>query len=493
MATVHMFVSYSHEDREWVQDGPHGLIPWLAHQLRREDVKIWHDHALRQMPGEEYKKLIHSEIDRAEFAVLLISQDFVASDFIGEHELPRIRERAERDELGLITILVDYVCDEDLGWLADRQMLPGKPTPLIEYTDSTVAWKRVRKDILEAIRNRIRALRESASAAQPNAPAAGRATNPADVDFPVPSSPSVAAPPACADVAVADSPVAPSISIGASLNEPTIPAKPRSSSTSGAAPPQRAGSSPVEKRDAPFPSASIQPAHLETITNSIGMKMVLIPAGQFLMGSPDSDAMAQPNEKPQHLVRITRPFWLAVTPVTWEQAGRVMKVDPAGADPTCPVVRVSWEAAVSFCLCLSEREGVDYRLPTEAQWEYACRAGSTTKWSFGDDESDLVHYGWYSVNARLKSPYPVGQKKPNAWGLFDMHGNVWEWCSDWYGVYVEGALTDPTGPDIGSYRVLRGGSWEIDAAICRSAVRGGNAPSARTINYGFRLALIAAE
>ena len=156
MSTVHVFVSYSHRDDTWVKEGPHGLIPWLAQQLKKNEVEIWYDHALKQLPGAEYRKLIKSEIDRAHLAILLISQDFVSSDFIQEFELPWIRQRVERGELSLIPILVGPTLDEDLGWLADRQMIPGKPAPLVEYTESTAKWQAVRLDILGAIRDRAR-------------------------------------------------------------------------------------------------------------------------------------------------------------------------------------------------------------------------------------------------------------------------------------------------------------------------------------------------
>ena len=154
MSTIHVFVSYSHRDDTWVKEGTHGLIPWLAQQLKRNNVEIWYDHALKHLPGAEYRKLIQSEIDRAHIAILLISQDFVSSDFIQEFELPWIRERVDRGDLSLIPILVGSTLDEDLGWLADRQMIPGKPAPLIEYTESTAKWQAVRLEILGAIRDR---------------------------------------------------------------------------------------------------------------------------------------------------------------------------------------------------------------------------------------------------------------------------------------------------------------------------------------------------
>ncbi len=232
------------------------------------------------------------------------------------------------------------------------------------------------------------------------------------------------------------------------------------------------------------------------VTNSIGIKLAFIPSGEFQMGSPDSDPDASDLEKPQHTVRITKPFYLGVTEVTQEQYERVMGTNPSNfKGAQLPVERVSWEDAVEFCRKLSglpaERSaGRMYRLPTEAEWEYACRAGSKTKWSFGDSESSLGDYAWWSGNS-ARQTHPVGQKKPNAWGLYDMQGNVREWCSDWLvlAYYRSSPTDDPQGPATGSFRVHRGGSWGDGAGYCRSAYRSGLAPSNRRGSLGFRLAL----
>ena len=144
-----------------------------------------------------------------------------------------------------------------------------------------------------------------------------------------------------------------------------------------------------------------------------------------------------------------------------------------------PVVYVTWYGANEYA------KWIGGALPTEAQWEYACRAGSTTAYSFGDDSDSLGDYAWYTINSSSKT-HPVGQKKPNAWGLYDMHGNVREWCADWYGSYSTTAVTDPTGPTSGSYRVLRGGSWSNGADYCRSAYRNSGNPDGYR-NFGFRV------
>ena len=253
---------------------------------------------------------------------------------------------------------------------------------------------------------------------------------------------------------------------------------------------------------APFDAAAAK-AHQEAwakhlgveveFENSIGIKLRLIPAGEFLMGSPDSDSDARDNEKPQHTVRITKPFYLGVTEVTQEQYERMIGTNPSrfkGAQ--LPVENVSWEVAVEFCRKLSElpaerSAGRVYRLPTEAEWEYACGAGSTTAYYFGDDDSMLGKYAWYARNSGGQT-HPVGQKKPNGWGLYDMHGNVREWCSDWFEEYTSAAEDDPTGATAGSSRVIRGGSWGSFAGFCRSASRFWGQPSFRYYDLGFRLA-----
>ncbi len=238
----------------------------------------------------------------------------------------------------------------------------------------------------------------------------------------------------------------------------------------------------------PKASAAGLPPEIE---NSIGMKLKLIPAGEFLMGSPDGDSDAHRDEKPQHLVRITKPFYLGVTEVTQQQYERVMGQNPSWfkGDPQRPVEMVSWEDAVAFCGKLSQKEGRTYRLPTEAEWECACRAGSTTKWSFGDDPAGLKDQAWFNENSN-GTTHPVAQKKPNAFGLYDMHGNVWELCADWYAdkYYAESTVDDPLGATAGSCRVFRGGSWSYGARGCRSASRYTDTPAYWSYNLGFRVA-----
>jgi formylglycine-generating enzyme required for sulfatase activity len=237
------------------------------------------------------------------------------------------------------------------------------------------------------------------------------------------------------------------------------------------------------------------------LTNSIGMKLVLIPKGTFMMGSPESEQGRDKDEETQHEVTISKDYYLGVYEVTQTQYEKVMGKNPShfqgaivGNENTdLPVDNVSWEDAVEFCKKLSDlpeekKTGRVYRLPTEAEWEYACRAGSKTAYSFDDEEGLLPEYGWFNRNSSRRT-HTVGLLEQNAWGLYDMHGNVWEWCSDWYGDYPKGAVSDPSGPKVGSIRVIRGGSWYYEAAYCRSALRFRGTPVARNRELGFRLAL----
>jgi len=222
----------------------------------------------------------------------------------------------------------------------------------------------------------------------------------------------------------------------------------------------------------------------------VTLKLVLIPAGKFLMGSPETESDRSDKKEVQHAVTISEPFYLGVTHVTIDQYAQfekdtgkkrpVPRFKQTGDDP---VVNVSWNDAQSFCMWLSKKTGETVDLPTEAQWEYACRAGTNTRFSFGEDDTDLDDYAWYARNSE-KMTHPVGQKKPNAWGLYDMHGNVFDWCLDRY------PAPDHYGPfAAGVLRLLRGGSYYSDPAACRSAFRGYIVEDTPDMNVGFRVAV----
>ncbi len=248
----------------------------------------------------------------------------------------------------------------------------------------------------------------------------------------------------------------------------------------------------------------ISPKLTVKLDSSTDLKFVLIPPGEFLMGSPDGEEDRESDEGPQHRVRITKPFYLGECEVTQGQFDALMHTRPwsgkryAKEGSVCAASYVSWNDAAEFCQRLSQKEGRTYRLPTEAEWEYACRAGTTTAYHFGSDSSSLGDYGWYDGNADSKNEqyaHEVSQKKPNSWGLHDMLGNVRELCSDWYesGYYGASPQDDSAGPPSGSHRVARGGSWLFGARFCRSAYRSGHSPDSRYSDRGFRVALVPAE
>ena len=247
---------------------------------------------------------------------------------------------------------------------------------------------------------------------------------------------------------------------------------------------ERAGavSAPVVVPLAPSPSRAGQ-----TIKDCYYCpEMVVLPVGSFEMGSNESG-----DERPVHRVNVPS-FLIGKTEVTQGQWIAVMGSNPSSfgsCGDDCPVERVSWNDAQDFALRLSQKTGKQYRLPSEAEWEYAARAGSNTKWSFGDNESQLGDYAWYVSNSQGKSQR-VAQKRPNAFGVYDMHGNVWEWTQDCWNANYSGALTNGSAWESGdcSKRVLRGGSWNYGLSHLRSAYRGRDTPDNRYILNGFRLA-----
>jgi len=236
----------------------------------------------------------------------------------------------------------------------------------------------------------------------------------------------------------------------------------------------------------------------KTFTNSLGMKFVRIPAGSFMMGSPSSES-DRDNDETQHRVTLTKPFYLQTTEVTQGQWRAVMGSNPSSfisCGDNCPVEKVSWNDCQEFLRKLNKKEETNkYRLPTEAEWEYACRAGTTTPFNTGNclSANEANYDGNYPYMGCSRGQYrkktvSVASFSPNTWGLYDMHGNVWEWCSDWYGDYPSNAVTDPDGPYSGTGRVLRGGGWVSYARPCRSANRGLRTPDYRLYYYGFRVA-----
>ena len=253
-----------------------------------------------------------------------------------------------------------------------------------------------------------------------------------------------------------------------------------------------------EEEPQPAAAAAAPKGPPAEITTPSGVQMVLVPGGEFTMG----DGGGADDEKPPHKVRVS-PFYMDKFEVTQKSYQELMGTNPSKfKQPDRPVEQVSWFNAVKYCNMRSLREGLTpcydlktlrcdpgadgYRLPTEAEWEYACRAGTQSDYSFSGGPSRLVAYGWFKANAQGSSQ-PVGQKRPNPWGLYDMHGNVAEWCHDVYdeGYYARSPAEDPMGPADGDERVLRGGSWAVDADACRSSARYSDTPGFADVCFGY--------
>jgi formylglycine-generating enzyme required for sulfatase activity len=230
-------------------------------------------------------------------------------------------------------------------------------------------------------------------------------------------------------------------------------------------------------------------------------QMVWIPPGHFLMGSPpDEVGRFLDKEEPQTHVSLTHGFWMSRYEVTQGEFQAVMGFNPSlfKDDAQRPVENVTWFQAIAYCETVTKRqreeghltESFEYRLPTESEWEYAARAGTTTRFSYGDDPGyvQLRDYAWYNGDAGLRS-HPIGQKRPNPWGLYDMHGNVFEWCLDWFAQLPGGSVTDPPGAENGTDRNIRGGYWDSTPEFCRCALRVHFPPATRISYLGFRMVL----
>ena len=252
----------------------------------------------------------------------------------------------------------------------------------------------------------------------------------------------------------------------------------------------------VEARpaDATHPAPATTSSSSNRVIPGLNLELIWVQPGSFTNGSPEDEPFRNPAEDPRTRVNLTQGFWLGRTVVTQAQYESLMQTNPStflAAGSNAPVENVSWLDAMEFCRVLNGREaaaeripkGYAYTLPTEAQWEYACRAGTTGSYA-GDPEA----MAWYDQNS-AQTTHPVALKQPNAWGFYDMSGNVLEWCFDWYGPYPGGIVTDPAGPERGFYKVARGGSWRNAVQVGRSAARAGGSIGRRDYTIGFRLAL----
>ena len=460
---IKIFVSYSHQNSDWVDaNGKYELIPWLKKQLKRENVEFWTDHALRNHIGEEYKLNLHKNIQDADIALLLVSQDFATSDFILEYELPWIMEEHQQRTMKIIPLLIDVLGRngrKNIPWIFELQTIPNDTKPIIEYTDNAVEWSKVRTQILDVIFDKIEIVK-----------------NGSDKKLHKPES---------------KKPISEQERIAAELKELQEKnirleeelTKQKLNQYSVQPKKTEIQSRPNESTISTYNQSAFSD-FTETV-NGMSFEMVAVKGGTFTMGSPKNEDKRDDDEK-QHQVTLSN-YHIGKYEVTQALWKAVMGNNPSSfKGDNLPVETVSWNDCQLFIQKLNQLTGKKYSLPTEAQWEFAARGGTRSRSYLYAGSNNPNDVAWHDGNSERKT-HPVGQKQPNELGLHDMSGNVWEWCQDWYGSYPEGQQIDPIGPSSGACRVFRWGGWVNTAQGCRLADRGYFTPATSLHGLGFRL------
>ena len=487
-----LFISYSHVDRGWVER----LQTMIRPLVRSHGLRLWDDSQIQ--PGDKWREEIETALAAAKVALLLVSSDFLASEFVANSELPQLLAAAEEEGLRILWVPLRPSLVRRTPIDAYQALLdPGRPLARMDPVEQEEALVEIALAIEKALAPR-----------QDSPPGAGAKTQGDSAGRPrqaaAPRSRSSVLPDADRQAVAADR-------SGAAQPETAQPeaAEPAASTV----PLQRfATSTCLLRQEGGRWSMERRPLQVEGYREDLGegvaLTMVKIPAGSFLMGSPKAEPERLEREGPQHEVTLGS-FFMAQTPITqaqwravagWQKVERDLKPDPSrfkGANR--PVEQVSWFDALEFCRRLNQRTGQRYGLPSEAQWEYACRAGSTTSFHYGATLTpELANYdGNYVYGKGLKGTYrkqttEVDSFPANAWGLHDLHGNVWEWCADhWHDSYNFAPGDDqpwliPAAADE-ELRLLRGGSWYFHPAVCRSAYRNDGHPDGRGFLIGFRV------
>ena len=486
-----LFISYSHVDREWVVR----LQTMIRPLVRSHGLRLWDDSQIQ--PGDKWREEIETALAAAKVALLLVSSDFLASEFVTNSELPQLLAAAMEEGLRILWVplrpsLVRVTPIYAYQALGD----PGRPLARMDPVEQEEALVEIALAIQKALAPRqvsppAAAKTRGDSAGSPRqaaAPRSGSSVLPGADRQAVATVRSGAVQPEAAQAEAAEPPPA------------TIPLQHFATITCLLL--QEGGRWSMERRPLQVEG------YREELGEGVALTMVKIPAGSFLMGSPEDEPERSVAEGPQHDVTLDS-FFMAQTPITqaqwravagWQKLERDLKPDPSkfkGANR--PVEQVSWLDALEFCRRLNQRTGQRYGLPSEAQWEYACRAGSTTPFHFGATLTpELANYngndayGNGSKGTYREQTIEVASFPSNGWGLHDMHGNVWEWCADhWHDSYNFAPGDDqpwliPAAAD-DEPRLLRGGSWYGFPRFCRSAYRSHSQPDYADLDVGFRV------
>ena len=498
-----VFVSYSHEDKQWLD----AMLPHLKPLVRNDSIDVWHDGRID--PGQQWKQEIETMLSGAEFAILLVSANFLESDFIADVELPALLKSEKENGLQVLPVVITPCLYEESPLQPFQSVNnPLNPMEGMKPVEQNQTWVKLARIIKKSLQKPMSGREQGVSLVSPTSSdftsEVDVETTTVDLELTIDGDLENFSDSEKAEILDAISKLAGvsnlkvkrlregsiklTVELPPHLAERVMWAI-KSGELEGLAVLDaeiiEETTRVLEVRE-PYEETNIVPNPAWWIWEN--MEFVRIEPGAFMMGSENGFA----NERPAHKVEITKPFYLGTYPVTQEQWLAVMGSNPSRfKGERRPVVNVSWNDVQSFLNKLNGGEH-EYRLPTEAEWEYACRAGTTTEYSFGDDKSLLGDYAWSWENSE-GTAHPVGQKKPNPWGLYDMHGNVWEWVQDWYSAdyykqFQNKTAIDPKGPDKGSPRVIRGGGWDSRATGLRSAVRISSAPG-NAYNYvlGFRL------
>jgi formylglycine-generating enzyme required for sulfatase activity len=460
-----LFISYSHVDRGWVER----LQKMIRPLVRSEALRLWDD---SQIPaGAKWKVEIEKALASAKVALLLVSDDFLASEFVINKELPPLLRAAEHEGLCILWVCLGPCLYEATPIHEYQAVLPpGEPLEALSPVQQKAALKSIAVAIRDALSSVVAPAQDPAQTPDP------AQAQPRPVPTPAPSSPA-----------------APTAKDASRLQR---------FATNTCLLRQEGGRWSMERRPLQVEG------YREDLGGGVALTMVKIAAGSFLMGSPEDEPERSEAEGPQHQVTLGS-FFMAQTLITqaqwravagWQKVGRDLEPEPSkfkGANR--PVEQVSWFDALEFCCRLGQRTGQRYGLPSEAQWEYACRAGSTTPFHFGGTLTpELASYKANYVYGNVpkgtcrEQTIDVASFPANGWGLHDMHGNVWEWCEDhWHDSYHFAPGDDqpwliPAAAD-GQPRLLRGGSWNNDPRNCRSAFRGYGHPVNRDFSLGFRV------